>query len=120
MEKKSSEGKRVHHSDQLRKWSFVIVRTASLKNLLGKPSGTKSQRREKEYSALNNYSFFDSPPDSDISIVPETFLSRHIPILYTSLLNVEVGNAFVNKSARLSLDLICWISISPFFWSSCV
>ena len=34
-------------------------------------------------------------------------LSWHIPILCISFLNVEVGNDFVNKSARLSLERIC-------------
>ena len=33
--------------------------------------------------------------------------------LVTSFLNVIVGKAFVNKSARLSLDLICCRLISP-------
>ncbi|KAK9084861.1 hypothetical protein Sjap_025272 [Stephania japonica] len=42
-------------------------------------------------------------------------LSLRKPIPYVSLLNVVVGKAFVNKSARLSLDRICLTSISPFF-----
>jgi len=39
-----------------------------------------------------------------------TSLRRHISILCTTFLNVDVSNAFVNKSVRLSLDRICWIS----------
>ena len=44
-----------------------------------------------------------------------TSLRRRITILCTSFLNVDVGNAFVNKSVRLSLDRICWISTLPLF-----
>jgi hypothetical protein len=32
--------------------------------------------------------------------------------------NDEYGRDFVNRSAKLSQDLVCKISISPFFWSS--
>ena len=45
---------------------------------------------------------------------------RCIPFLYLNFSNVDVGNALVNKSARLSLERICWTSISPFCWRSCV
>ena len=36
-----------------------------------------------------------------------TSFGWRIPILYMSFLNVEVGNALVNRSARLSLERIC-------------
>jgi hypothetical protein len=36
----------------------------------------------------------------------------------THLWNEEYDRYFVNKSARLSHDLVCKISISTFFWSS--
>jgi len=45
---------------------------------------------------------------------------RCIPILYLNFSNIDVGNALVNKTARLSLERICWTSISPFCWRSCV
>jgi len=41
-------------------------------------------------------------------------------MLFTNFLNVVVGNVLINKSAKLSLDRICFTSISPLFWSSCV
>lgn len=47
-------------------------------------------------------------------------LSLRIPILWTSFLKVDFGRDFVNKSAILSLERICWTLISPFFWRSCV
>ena len=53
-----------------------------------------------------------SPPDSCKS------LSLFIPMPSTHLWNAEYGRDFVNKYARLSRDLVCKISISPFFWSS--
>ena len=47
-------------------------------------------------------------------------LSRCIPIFFTNFLNVMVGSAFVNKSARLSLEQTWWTSMSYFFWNSWV
>ena len=83
---------------------------ASLKILPGKFNGTKPWLREKEYNA------FCSP-------WWKTYLiswRRRIPILYLSFSNVNVSNVLVNKSARLSLEWICWTFISPFCWRSCV
>ena len=37
--------------------------------------------------------------------------SCHIPILYINFLNVEVGNDFINRSIRLSLECISWFVI---------
>jgi hypothetical protein len=34
-------------------------------------------------------------------------LSYHIPILRCTILNIVVGNALVNKYARLSFEWIC-------------
>ena len=72
-----------------------------------------------------------SPPDSCKS------LSLFIPMPSTHLRNAEYGRDFVNKSARLSHDLVCKMGnksailshdlvyemrfdfqFSPFFWSS--
>jgi hypothetical protein len=46
---------------------------------------------------------------------PCKILSIHIPLHLTYLSNVAKGKDFVNKSAKLSHDLICKILISPTF-----
>ena len=61
--------------------------------------GQKFGRREKEYSTL-------TLGHREIPLMSTSF-GWHIPILYLSFLNVEVGNALVNRSARLSLECIC-------------
>ena len=61
--------------------------------------GQKSGRREEEYNTL-------TLGHSGLPLVSTSF-GWLIPILYLSFLNVEVGNALVNKSARLSLERIC-------------
>ena len=45
---------------------------------------------------------------------PYKSLSRLIPIPKMYFWNNDVGKDFVNKSARLSHDFVCDISISPF------
>ena len=50
-----------------------------------------------------------TPPDTCKS------LSRLIPISKIYFWNNDVGKDFMNKSARLSHDFVCKISISPFF-----
>ena len=44
------------------------------------------------------------------------FQNRCIPISCTNLSKEDFGSDFVNKSARLSLERICWTSIVPWFW----
>jgi hypothetical protein len=44
-------------------------------------------------------------------------LRWHIPILRTCFLKVDAGKNFINKSANLSLHLICLISNFSFYWS---
>ena len=61
--------------------------------------GQKSGRREKKYNSL-------TLGHSGLLLMSTSF-GWHIPILYLSFLNVEVGNALVNRSARLSLERIC-------------
>ena len=61
--------------------------------------GQKSEQREKEYSTL-------TLGHSGLPLMSTSFGWR-IPILYLSFLNVEVGNALVNRSTRLSLECIC-------------
>ena len=61
--------------------------------------GQKSRRMEKEYSTL-------TLGHSGLPLMSTSF-GWHIPILYLSFLNVEVGNALVNRSARLSFERIC-------------
>ena len=61
--------------------------------------GQKFGRREKEYSTL-------TLGHSRLPLMSTSFGWR-IPILYLSFLNIEVGNALVNRSARLSLERIC-------------
>ena len=46
--------------------------------------------------------------------------NRRIPISCTNLSKEDFGSDFVNKSARLSLERICWTSIVPWFWRSWV
>jgi hypothetical protein len=48
------------------------------------------------------------------------YFSRRNPIPYANFLNTKVGSAFVNKSARFSLERICWTVIIPSFWRSWV
>jgi hypothetical protein len=43
----------------------------------------------------------------------EESLSRRISTLFTNFLNIAVGNVLINKSVKLSLDRICFTSISP-------
>jgi hypothetical protein len=45
------------------------------------------------------------------------FLRWRVPILWTSFLKVEADKDFVNKSTKLSLDLICLKSIFLVFVS---
>ena len=59
----------------------------------------KSGRREKEYITL-------TLGHSGLPLMSTSFGWR-IPILYLSCLNVEVDNALVNRSDRLSLEPIC-------------
>ena len=61
--------------------------------------GQKFGRMEKEYSTL-------ILGHSELPLMSTSF-GWCIPILYMSFLNVEVGNALVNRSARLSLERIC-------------
>ena len=61
--------------------------------------GQKLRRREKEYSTL-------TLGHSGLPLMSTSFGWR-IPILYMSFLNVEVGNALVNRPVRLSLERIC-------------
>ena len=103
--KNRGEGKRAHYS-------FVeyAMKYCHIKILSEKSSGIKLWWRKK--SAVHIYS-------------PSLWhhlrsLSRHIPVLYTNFSNVAVESALVNKSARLSLERICWTSISPLFWRSWV
>ena len=60
--------------------------------------GQKSGRREKEYSTL-------TLGHSGLPLISTSF-GWHIPILYLSFLNVEVGNALGNRFARLSLERV--------------
>jgi hypothetical protein len=46
--------------------------------------------------------------------------SRRNPIPSDNFLNTKVGSAFVNKSARFSLERICWTVIILSFWRSWV
>ena len=57
-------------------------------------------------------------PREILPLVLANPLKLLIPMPSTHLRNAEYGRDFVNKSARLSQDLVCKISISPFFWSS--
>ena len=83
-----------------KEYNILYVSTASLKTLSGKnPVGQKSEQRENEYSTL-------TLGHSGLPLMSTSF-GWHIPILYLSFLNVEVGNASVNKSARLSLEHNC-------------
>jgi hypothetical protein len=45
-------------------------------------------------------------------------LSRLTPISKIYFWNNDVDRDFVNKSTKLSHDLVCKISISPFFYNS--
>ena len=49
---------------------------------------------------------------------PCKYLSRLVPIPKMYFWNNDVGKDFMKKSARLSHDFVCNISISPFFCSS--
>ena len=107
---KPSEGKTVQYCDNSLSCSWY-VRTVSLKTLLVKPKRTKSGQREKKYSTLTP--FYKQT-------LPHVDMSWCIPILCIDFFNVEVGNDFVNKFARLSLEHICCTPISPLFWCSCL
>ena len=48
------------------------------------------------------------------------FLSRRISMLCTNFSKVAVGNDFVNKSAKLSFEQICFTVIFPFSSKSCI
>jgi hypothetical protein len=70
--------------------------------------------KEKEYNVMPLLiTYRGSPPK------PYTVLSLLILMPLTHLSNIAKGNDFVNKSARLSQDLVCKILIFPCSGSSC-
>lgn len=94
----------------------MLVFNCLIKNLLWKTCWKTHKRKEYiiHYLMIIKGLYFQ-----EISPL-ELYKTRSclIPIPWMHFWNVEFGKDFVNRSARLSHDLVCKISISPFFCNS--
>ena len=95
---------------------WMIIRICLIKNLTSKTKWDKTWTKGKKYNVVIFLSIsFPSCWHDDIfpCNVAWRSLSWHIPV---SLLSIVVGNAFINKFAKLSFDLTHWTTISSLFW----
>ena len=92
---------------KIRKQTYSCDDIASLKPSMRKLESKTHIGKRVQCDVCDGLLQEDAPPD------PCKSLSRRIPIPLTHLRNVEYDRDLVNKSARLSHDLVCKTLISP-------